>query len=215
MKPIENRKGEGAGRPRKRRRAGKRRLPRSLPLAESTALLGAAAKARDRLLISLGLFAGLRCSEMTRLEVLDLDLAAGQALLRASKGDKDRVVPLPAHLVKELLAWLAGRTTGLVFPSPRGGGRLTNRAVQRMVKRVAVAAGIPGAELPRRVHPHRLRHSAATEMLRAGVDIMTIKDILGHSSIATTQLYVSSDATHMRAASEKLAARFGMGKEAG
>src|SRR4051794_24377047 len=99
-----------------------RRLPRSLPLVEARALLGAAPTIRDRLLISLSLFAGLRVSELTKLEIPDLDLDAGQALLRAAKGDKDRVVPLPPHLVAELRAWLAGRQTGYVFPSPRGKG---------------------------------------------------------------------------------------------
>lgn len=187
-----------------------RRLPKSLPIAEARALLNAADSPRDRLLISLALFAGLRVSELTKLEIPDLDLDAGQAMLRAAKGDKDRAVPLPDHLVDELRTWLAGRQVGYVFASPRGGGRLSERAVQKMLKRVARRARIPDAEKPRRVNPHRLRHTAATEMLRAGVDIVTLRDILGHASISTTQLYCSADASRLKEASARLASRFGL-----
>jgi integrase len=170
------------------------------------ALLGAADAPRDRLLLGLGLFCGLRVSELCKLEAPDLDLGAGQLLVREGKGGKDRTVPLPSRLVEELRGWLGGRTVGLVFPSPRKAGRpLTTRAVQLLIKRVAAKANIPGALEARKVHPHRLRHSFATRLLRSGADIIEVRDLLGHSSVGTTQVYLSADTTRLRSAVERAA----------
>jgi integrase len=183
----------------------KRRLPRSFPLAEARALLGGTTRDRDSLILQCGLYMGLRVSEITRLEVPDLDLEAGQCLVREGKGGKDRTVPIPSRLAADLRTWLAGRVVGYVFPSPRGSGRLSSRAVQRMIKRVAVRAGIPDAEKPRKVHPHKLRHTFATQALRSGADIIEVRDLMGHSSVATTQVYLSADGARLKDVSERLA----------
>lgn len=182
----------------------RRRLPRSLPEAEARALLNAASKSRDRLIVSCGLFLGLRVSEITRLEVPDLDLEAGVLLVREGKGGKDRSIPIPPSLVAELRNYLAGRGTGPVFPSPYGGA-LTTRAVQLLLKRLAVKAGIPDAEKPRRIHPHRLRHSFAVRCLRSGADIIEVRDLLGHSSVSTTQIYLCSAPDRLRSAVDRAA----------
>ncbi len=189
--------------PKPKRRKG-RRLPRSLPLAEIAALAAAAVRPQDRLVLQCGYLLGLRVSEIVRLDVPDLDLEAGVCLVREGKGKKDRSVPVPAALCAELAAWLGARQTGPVFPSPRG-GRLTTRAIQAQLKRLAVRAGLADAEKPRRVHPHRLRHTFATQCLRSGADLIEVRDLLGHSSVATTQIYLSSDGARLKGVSERVA----------
>jgi integrase/recombinase XerD len=186
-----------------RRKRKPRRLPRSLPARELAALVAAAPAGRDRLLLRAGLGMGLRVSELTKLEVPDLDLEAGTALVREGKGGKDRSVPVPDWLSAELTRWLGGRTAGPVFPSPRG-GRLSSRTVQRVIKRAAVRASLPGAEDVRRYTPHKLRHTFATNCLRAGADIIEVRDLLGHSSVSTTQVYLSSDASRLRDAVNRI-----------
>jgi integrase/recombinase XerD len=186
-----------------RRKRKPRRLPRSLPARELSALVAAAPPGRDRLLLRAGIGMGLRVSELTKLEVPDLDLAAGTALVREGKGGKDRSVPVPDWLAAELARWLGARTAGHVFPSPRG-GRLSSRTVQRVIKRAAVKAGLPGAEDVRRYTPHKLRHTFATNCLRAGADIIEVRDLLGHSSVSTTQVYLSSDASRLRDAVNRI-----------
>lgn len=181
----------------------RKRLPRSLPPSETDALAGVAKTPRDRLIVLAGSVCALRVSEITGLEVPDLDLDAGTLLVRRGKGDRDRSVPVPGWLCGEFRDYLGGRATGPVFPSRSGGGRLSSRAVQRLLVRLGVAAGLPDAGKPRRCNPHRLRHAAATTLLRSGMDIVELRDYLGHSSISTTQVYLSADATRMRAASEK------------
>jgi integrase/recombinase XerD len=188
-----------------KRRRKPRRLPRSLPARELAALVAAAPAGRDRLLLEVGIGMGLRVSEITKLDAADLDLAAGVALVREGKGGKDRAVPVPDWLALKLAAWLGDRQLrpGYVFPSPRG-GRLSSRTVQRVIKRAAVRASLPGAEDVRRYTPHKLRHSFATAALRAGADIIEVRDLLGHSSVSTTQVYLSSDASRLRDAVNRI-----------
>lgn len=181
----------------------RRRLPRSLPAADTDALVGAAGRTRDRLIVLTLLVCGLRNSELTGLEVPHLDLDAGTVFVSRGKGDKDRSVPCPSWLCDELRSYLAGRATGPVFPSRKGGGRLSGRAVQRLLATLAVRAGLPDAGKPRRANPHRLRHSCAVTLLRSGADIITVRDLLGHGSVATTQVYLHSDGARLKAASEK------------
>src|SRR5438270_7220122 len=109
-----------------------RRLPTFFRESEAEALILAAGNERDRLILRFGMGLGLRVSEITKLEVPDMDLARGMAQIRQAKGDKDRVVPIGDKLVDELRAWIGTRTQGPLFPSPRGGGRLSSRAIQRM-----------------------------------------------------------------------------------
>lgn len=198
-----------------KRRRRPRRLPRPFPLAEVVAMLRAARADRDRLMIQLGVYCGLRVSEIVGLEVPDLDFDAGALLVREGKGGKDRVVPLPAKLGRQLQAWLAGRQTGYVFPSPRTGGRLTTRAFQRLIKRIAGRAGLPEAERARKAHPHRLRHSFASWLIDAGTNLLDVAAMLGHESVTTTQIYAAVSAKRMKAASEALAEAFPMPEIAG
>jgi integrase/recombinase XerC len=176
-----------------------RTLPSHLRPGEIEALLAAVAgdgiaATRDRALLELLYAAGLRVSELVALDWLDLDL--GERTLRVvGKGDKERQVPFGRAAEAALRAWreasdalpaVAG-TDRAVFRNLRG-GRLTDRSVRRILDRaVARAAGLHG------VHPHALRHSFATHLLERGADLRVIQELLGHSSLATTQRYTHVD----------------------
>jgi integrase/recombinase XerD len=188
------------------------RLPRALPhplaLDEIGALLEVPSHAtpaglRDRAALELLYGAGLRVSEMTELDVDDLDLDGG-AVRVLGKGGKEREVPLGRFARDALGAYLTGgrpalatsRTRGALFLNARG-GRLTRQSVARLVAGYARTAGIG-----RRVSPHDLRHSFATHLLDGGADVRVVQELLGHASVATTQNYTLVTATHLREAFE-------------
>lgn len=182
----------------------RRRLPKSFRPAESESLIAAAVVPRDKIIVLLGLYAGLRVSEILDLEVTDIDLVGEMVMVNRGKGDKDRVVPLAKRLAGPLREWISGRQSGWLFPSPRKPGqRLSARAVQRMIKRIAKLAGILDTN-SRRSTPHKLRHSFATSLLRSGADLAEISAMMGHSSVAVTSLYLSADPQRMQLAVDRL-----------
>jgi len=151
---------------------------------------------RDRAAIALLLGAGLRASEAAGLKVADLaDGADGAALLRVlGKGSKVRMVPISPGLVRELLAYLSttGRKMGgpgpfLLAQDTRAAGGLSARALGFLVARTMKRAGVLG----KTISPHSLRHSFALRALRSGLSVVSLSRILGHSSLSTTQRYVS------------------------
>ncbi len=180
-----------------------RRLPEVLPEADVAALVEAPADdsprgLRDRAFLELLYSSGLRVSELTSLDVDELDLAEG--LVRVvGKGGKERVVPVGAPAREALRRYLDGgrpvllggpdgvRARGALFLNHRG-GRLTSRSVARRLDRWVAAAG-----LPRHVHPHVLRHCFATHLLGNGADLRGIQELLGHASLSTTQRYTHLD----------------------
>ena len=174
-------------------------LPRHLRPAEVEAVLAAAVEApgtmalRDRALLELLYASGLRVGEVVSLDWRDLDLAA-RVLRVLGKGGKERMVPFGVPAADALRAWLSawesvrGDTAATddampVFLNARG-GRLTDRSVRRVLDRA-----VEGAALATGVHPHTLRHSFATHLLEAGADLRAIQELLGHSSLSTTQKY--------------------------
>ncbi|WP_083463961.1 tyrosine-type recombinase/integrase [Prosthecomicrobium hirschii] len=168
-----------------------RRLPRCLTAVELRKLF---ASRRDRgaaiaLAILLLFTTGMRVSELTALTVADIDLERRTLRVRG-KGNRERLVFLAsADVVSELRSFL--KTEGRHRASPRAylfhnkvGGRLSTDQIRRGLRAVAANAGIP-----RRITPHMLRHSAATSLLEAGIDIRFVQRLLGHRSISTTEIY--------------------------
>lgn len=184
-----------------------RKLPVFLRDDEPERLLAATTRQRDRLMLMTALYVGLRVSELTGLQVPDLDFRRKTLMVRHGKGDKDRAMPIPAKLLGPLRGWVGTRQHGYVFPSPRGERRLSARAVQRLMKRLAVKAGLTDAAKPRRCTPHKLRHSFCTRLLAAGVPIHAARDLMGHNSIATTNVYVHCTGDELRQAIEAPFAR--------
>lgn len=166
-----------------------RKLPKFLKDDEVSKLLGAAKTERDRLIGLTMLMVGLRVSEVAKLDIGHVDFSRGLLWARDAKGGKDRCIPLPQKLRGPLRGWIGSRTEGPVFPSPRG-GRLTTRAIQLLIKRLAKAARFRDAAEPRRFHPHCLRHVFASRLLESGATIHEVQRLMGHNNLATTSQYL-------------------------
>jgi integrase/recombinase XerC len=170
-------------------------LPRHLRPGEVESLIEAPEGegplvARDRAILELLYAAGLRVSELVGLDWPDLDLAARMVRVMG-KGSKERMVPFGRPAAAALRRWLelwetvrAPGDDGQPVFLTRRGTRLTDRAVRRVIDHwVDVAA------IARGVHPHTLRHTFATHLLEGGADLRAIQELLGHSSLSTTQKY--------------------------
>lgn len=170
-----------------------RRLPAVLSPEEVAALLDAARPGRDRALLQTAYACGVRISELLHLRVPDIDSARMVVVVRHGKGAKDRLVPLSARLLGELRAfWQCYRPRTWLFPGGVADRPLHAGTVQRMFQRVRRRAGLVKAATV-----HTLRHSFATHLLEAGVDVFTLQRLLGHRSLATTALYLHVSRRHL------------------
>ncbi len=191
------------------RLAARPRIGRSLPHAmtrhDVLGLINApdvtkARGLRDRAMLSMTYAAGLRVSELLHLEVGALDRCRG-VVSPLGKGGKRRLVPVGQIALDHLDAYLHARAgnpklaqSPLLFPGP-GGRPLSRQAFWKLVRRYAGAVGITGS-----VHPHSLRHSFATHLLAGGADLRSVQTLLGHVSIATTEVYTHVTNDHVRRA---------------
>ena len=142
---------------------------------------------RNSALVELVYSAGLRASEAVGLDLGDVDFEQERVHVREGKGAKDRVVPLGeeagalvARYLRDARPLLARGAENALFLSARG-RRLDTSTLRRLVP-----------------HPHRLRHAFATHLLEGGADLRTIQELLGHSSLSTTQMYSHVDAKRLR-----------------
>ena len=144
---------------------------------------------RNRVMLRLMLDTGLRLSEAIHLRWKDIDLNSGKVMVRQGKGAKDRTLWTGEANLAALVEWQERQVkecTGspqAVFTTKEG-GKLDPRYIQRMVKRYAVNAGIQ-----KDITPHTLRHSFATDLYRETTNIRLTQKALGHSNLATTQIY--------------------------
>lgn len=180
------------------------RLPKTLSQAEVTALLDLPAlptieDLRDRAMVEMLYATGLRVSELITTEVANLNGDVGY-LKVTGKGDKQRMVPmgevarrvLTQYLEEARPLLLKRRTSRFIFVTRRGGG-LTRQAFWKLLRRRAGRAGITRA-----ISPHVLRHSFATHLLEGGADLRSVQAMLGHSTIATTQIYTHVERTRLK-----------------
>ena len=178
---------------------GERRLPKTLDTDRALQLLEGAVEEdflaqRDQAILELFYSSGLRLSELTGLNLEQLDLADGLIQV-LGKGSKTRVLPVGRKAREALQAWLPLRALAnphddAVFISQRG-QRLGPRAIQLRVK----AAG--ERELGQNLHPHMLRHSFASHLLESSQDLRAVQELLGHADIKTTQIYTHLDFQHL------------------
>ena len=180
------------------------RLPRVLGREEVESLLeripaGTPLEIRDRAMFELAYSCGLRCDEIIRLDTGDVDFDAEVARV-SGKGDKARMVPIGEPAQRALDRYLTtsrpslelARDGGALFLSRRG-RRLSasdvRRRLQRWVREAALAGGIS---------PHTLRHSFATHLMEGGADLRSIQELLGHSSVSTTQIYTRVEPSRLQ-----------------
>lgn len=154
---------------------------------------------RDRAIIETLYGCGLRVSELVNLEISKVFPDEGY-LVVTGKGNKERMVPMSDTSIAEIASWMEDR--GLLSVKPgeenrlflnRRGGRLTRERIFQIVKGLAEAAGIRKS-----ISPHTLRHSFATHLLEGGANLRAIQQMLGHESIATTQIYLHLDRGALR-----------------
>ncbi|HUT12782.1 MAG TPA: tyrosine-type recombinase/integrase, partial [Thermoguttaceae bacterium] len=161
---------------------------------------------RDRALLELLYATGCRASELSGLRLRDLHLAEGFCMCRG-KGDKERLVPLGGRAADAARAYLEHERPGLaamasaapdwVLLSYRG-RRLRRERIWELLKKYARRVGAPAE-----VSPHTLRHTFATHMLAGGADLRQVQEMLGHASIATTQIYTHVDLTRLKKVHKK------------
>jgi len=166
------------------------RIPESITEDEAQRLISAAESPFERAMLLLMLTAGLRRSEVGTIRLEDADLEGGLLLVRG-KGAKQRMVPLMPQTAQALQEYLAVQPQAeqrpYLFLSPQG-RRLANDFVNRALRRILTRAG-----LTKRITPHMLRHTFATHLVRNGVDVRTVQELLGHSDLETTARYLHSD----------------------
>jgi integrase/recombinase XerC len=176
-----------------------RRIPTHLQEREAAEILDVPGQTdaahRARAILELLYSTGIRCAELVGLDTQEVDLDA-RMIRVLGKGRKERVVPFGKRAREALVAYIPIRAklqprTDALFVNARG-GRLTDRSVRQIVSnRVRQLA------IQRRVSPHTLRHSFATHLLERGADLRVIQELLGHSSLSTTQRYTHVDAHHL------------------
>lgn len=151
---------------------------------------------RDRAMLELLYATGMRVGELTGLDIGDVDLTRGLAHV-TGKGNKQRVVPFGDEAAAAVSEWLEfGRSelagdTRAMFVGSRG-KRIDQRQVRRVVERAGLRAGVE------HVSPHTLRHTAATHMLEGGADLRVVQEMLGHTSLQTTQIYTHVSAQRLK-----------------
>ena len=152
---------------------------------------------RDRAILETLFSTGLRVSELVSLKRDEIDFNRGEFSVRG-KGSKIRVVFLSKIAIDAIRSYLDKRTDvePELFP-------LTTRTVQRIVRKYAIRAGIIG----KKVSPHSLRHSYATDLLRNGADIRSVQAMLGHASVTTTQIYTHVTDKQLREVHEQFHAK--------
>ncbi len=174
-------------------------LPRTLGRSELSRLRDASNNSEDPLsspIVTILLDTGLRVSELCSLDIEDIDLDDLSALVIGGKGEKDRTVLFTSATVRAVESWLpirksrarlmgTGEEERALLLSSRG-RRMNPRSVQKLIDRLADDSDIPRS----RLSPHILRHTFATGLLERGADLVTIQRLLGHSSIATTRVYL-------------------------
>jgi integrase/recombinase XerD len=161
---------------------------------------------RDRALLELLYATGCRASELSHLKQCDLHLEQGYCVCHG-KGDKQRVVPLGRRAIEAVRDYLEAERPALAIrsasPQPwlllsGHGARMRRERIWELVKKYAALAG--GSD---RISPHTLRHSFATHMLCGGADLRQVQEMLGHASIATTQIYTHVDSARLKAVHKK------------
>jgi len=174
------------GRPKKPKRV----IKYTLTEAEVALILAATRNIREKAILTLLAYSGIRNAELCRLRVCDVDFGNNVLRIFAGKDAKDRVVCVSGECIKILLVYLHEHPRGendYLFTTIEHDEQYTKSALRKLVKTVATRA-----KIAKRVYPHLFRHSLATNMLNRGANLMTIQNQLGHAHVETTMIYVTS-----------------------
>lgn len=161
---------------------------------------------RDKLIAVMGFYFGLRCAEICDCDVADFDLT-NRTLVVIGKGNKERRLPVPEFVVDQIRAAIGNRTEGPFLLSCRG-RRMSPRTVYFRMIRLGKLAG-----MTKRMRTHSARHSFATRLLETGADIRQVQELLGHSSLQTTAVYLHCDPIRHKVAVDRLQPKGSIGKQ--
>jgi len=161
------------------------KLPVVLNASEVKAMLNVCDLLKHRLLIGLAYGCGLRCAEVRTLKVADVDTERAMVHVRRGKGGKDRCLPMGTMLARGIKAYIAAEKPRTYLFEGNNGEAYSQRGAQWAISQAVKRAGIV-----KEVSLHTLRHTYATHLLEQGVNILTIKDLLGHAHINTTMIYL-------------------------
>jgi len=158
------------------------KLPKVVSKEKIKLLIHCAKNIKHRLIIKILYSSGIRLSELINLKRSDIDFDRNVILVRQGKGKKDRITLVSKSLQKDLLKYYSNYEfqTDYIFEGRKG--KYTKKSVQEVLKKIGKKIGI-------KIHPHMLRHSFATHLFDSGIDIRQIQKLLGHSDLATTQIY--------------------------
>jgi len=182
-----------------------RNLPRPLSVDDVKAIIESPSEntppsLRDRAALELLYGAGLRISELVSLDVDDVDIDDEPSVRVVGKGGKERIVPLGKFACDALRLYLTSGRPSLATGKSRAalllnqrGGRLTRQGSAKIL-----AAHVAHAGVTKKVTPHTMRHSFATHLLEGGADVRVVQELLGHASVATTQIYTLVTSEHLR-----------------
>ncbi|WP_342190220.1 site-specific integrase [Stieleria varia] len=177
-----------------------KKLPTVLSRNEVDRLLQCTPNLKHRTFLMTLYACGMRYSEAANLTIADIDSDRMMVKIACGKGRKERSVPLSPRLLKELrIYWLKYRPEGLLFPGNSANKTYADTTIRKAMKEAGKRAGIK-----KRIFPHALRHSYATGLLEAGVDILTISRLLGHASFLTTMIYLHCRREHLSSAPSPL-----------
>ncbi|MFZ5955093.1 MAG: site-specific tyrosine recombinase/integron integrase [Nanoarchaeota archaeon] len=171
-----------------------KKIPAVLTKIEIKSLINSIKNQKSKLMICLIYACGFRVSELTNLQVKDLNFNEKIGHIRQAKGKKDRIFNIPEFLFDELKKqsdFQKKSGNDFLFTGPKG--KLSPRNLQKIINNAMKKSGIE-----KQIHPHTLRHSFATHLLEDGVDIRKIQELLGHSDLSTTQIYTHISAEELK-----------------
>jgi integrase/recombinase XerD len=159
-------------------------------------LIGAAKSLRDRTILVLLAYSGIRNNELCTLQVGDVDLSNGHINVRGTKIARDRVIMMPdpcVHVLAKYMEEQDGNQSDPLFVTKRNGNVFEQQDLRKLVRVCAERAGIK-----KRVYPHLIRHSLATNLMHSGTGLLAIKQQMGHVHLGTTMRYLHADPERMR-----------------
>ena len=160
-----------------------KKLPVILSLSEVSKLLNSYTNQKHKILLSLAYGTGMRVSEIAMLQKADIDFDRMIIHIKSAKWKKDRIVPLPNRLKQDIETFVHSHSSLYVFPSEQA-DYMSPRTLQLLLQQ-----GVQRIQLHKKISFHTLRHSFATHLLESWTDIRYIQNLLGHTSIKTTQIY--------------------------
>lgn len=178
------------------------KVPNYLMNDEVSKIIASCRNLKERLIVKLLVYTGIRVSELCAIRIQDIDINSKTLKIRNGKGDKDRLVVFSDRVVSDLRMYLGelreSKGKGdFLFPTSKS-KRVSPVTVERIIRNVVRRSGIQ-----KKVTPHTFRHTFATSLLRNGADLRIIQLLLGHSSISTTQIYTHMDDRALKMGYEK------------